>query len=91
MARKRVKIVGYIEVPEGLDVDLGYEVEIHTARGEVTGKGDKLTRKDTGESTVTKTFTVTLDPEETALGKFTAPEGPLERQAELASVGADDE
>lgn len=87
MAHKRVQFTGYIEVPAGLDVGLGYEVTITRAKGEVTQKGEKLTRKDSGESTVTDTFTVTLDAEETLIGKVTPPQGPLER--ELAGVGAE--
>jgi hypothetical protein len=87
MAHKRVQFTGYLEVPAGVDMDLGYEVTITRGKGEVTQKGEKLTRKDSGESTVTNTFTVTLDPDETAIGKITAPEGPLER--ELAEAAAE--
>jgi hypothetical protein len=87
MATKRVKFTGYLEVPAGVDMDLGYEVTITRGRGEVTGKGDKLTRKDSGESTVTKTFNVTLDPDATTIGQITKPEGPLER--ELAEATAE--
>jgi hypothetical protein len=84
---KRVKFVGYIEVPEGLELDLGYEVTVASASGEVTGKGDKLTHKESGETTVTKTFTVTLDPDSTKIGKISEPEGPLDAELAAAGVG----
>lgn len=77
MARKRLAFRGFLEIPDGVDADLGWTVSFK-GKGEITGTGDKLTRKDTGEATVTETLTLTIDSDETTLGKFEEPSGPLD-------------
>jgi hypothetical protein len=86
VATKRVQFTGFIEVPEGVELDLGWTVDIVAGKGEVTGDGKKLVHKASGENTITKTFTVTLDADETKLGQFAPPSGPLDE--ELAALGA---
>lgn len=82
MAHKRVEFRGFVEVPDAFDVDLGWIVELTKARGEVTSVADKITHKDSGETTVTRTLTLTLDATATKLGKATEPSGPLDTELE---------
>lgn len=80
MAHKRVEFRGFVEVPDAFDVDLGWIVELAKARGEVTSVADKITHKDSGETTITRTLTLTLDATSTKLGKASEPSGPLDTE-----------
>jgi hypothetical protein len=77
MARKRVKFTGFLEIPEAQELDIGWTLAFK-GKGEITGTGEKLTRKDSGESLITDTLTVTIDADATTLANIQAPQGPLD-------------
>lgn len=77
MGTKRVKLGGFIEIPDGVDVELG-DTATFKGKGEVTGISDTLTHKDSGETTITQTITLTADAAETNLGRFAERTGPLD-------------
>jgi hypothetical protein len=90
MPKRQVKVIGYVEIPDGMKLGLGHTVEIERAFGEITSDNDKLTREDSGKSTITTTYGVTLDPDETVLGAIRPPSGPLDDAMAAAAAGRDD-
>jgi hypothetical protein len=78
MGRKRLKFKGFIDVPGGFTLpELGSIVEFK-GKGEVTGDGDELKRKSSGEKEIVVTNTITIDSDATQLTKVSDPQGPLD-------------
>lgn len=87
MGRKRLKVSGYIEIPDGAALpELGSKVA-GKWEGEVTGDGEELKRRQNGDVEIIATNKVTLASDYTTLEKVEAPAGDLDEA--LAGVGAE--
>jgi hypothetical protein len=86
VAQKRLKVTGFIEVPDGADLPgLGFTVDFK-GTGEITGEGTQLTRKANGDTTIVETNVITVDTKHSSIGHITEPQGPLDEA--LAEAGA---
>lgn len=87
----RIEFHGFVEVPDAFleDADpdaLGYRVRVKATIGTITTDSSKLTERDSGERTKTRTYGLRLSPD-TKVGEVLEPTSPvLEGQESLDNV-----
>lgn len=77
MATKRIELRAYVDVPEGLEIGLGWTANFK-GKGEVVGVGEDLVRLAKGETKVTESIKFKGNPDHTTFANFAPPEGPLD-------------